>query len=127
MSEAVLDASAVLAFLQGEHGSDEVAEVMARSSVSSVNVAEVISTLVENGLSDATACDAVFRLPVEIVPFSAEAARQAGLLHRSTRGRNVSLGDRACLALAGELGLPALTTDRSWRELPVSIDVRLVR
>lgn len=127
MSEAVLDASAVLAFLQEERGSDGVAEVMPRSCMSAVNVAEVISKLVEHGLSDEAACGAVLTLPIEIVPLSAEAARRVGLLHRLTRGRNVSLGDRACLALAEELALPALTTDRAWSELPVQTEVRVLR
>ena len=127
MAEAVLDASAVLAFLQGEPGGDLVYRAMPSSCMSAVNAAEIVSKLVENGLSDRAACDAVSMLPVEIVPFDETSAYQAGLLHRATRGRNVSLGDRACLALAQRLGLPALTTDRSWLGLGLNIEVGAVR
>ena len=127
MSEAVLDASAVLAFLQSEPGSDAIADIMLRSCISSVNVAEVIAKFVEHGLTDEAACEAMLSLPIEIVPFSTEGARRSGLLHRLTRGRNISLGDRACLALAQELALPVLTTDRAWQELPVQAEVRVVR
>ena len=48
---------------------------------------------------------------------------------RWTRGRKVglSLGDRACLALAEHRRLPVITADRQWRGLDVSIEVRFLR
>lgn len=127
MSEVVLDASALLAFLQGEPGRDAVAAIMSRSCMSAVNAAEVISKLVERGVPDGPASDAVMMLPLEIVPFDAENARDAGLLHRSTRGRNVSLGDRACLSLAARRRQPAMTTDGAWGELGLGVEIRAIR
>ena len=41
--------------------------------------------------------------------------------------RGLSLGDRACLALALKLNLPALTTDRIWENLNLSVQVQVIR
>jgi ribonuclease VapC len=45
-----------------------------------------------------------------------DAVRIAELMPRQ-RELDLSLGDRACLALALRLGLPVLTADRSWLKL----------
>jgi PIN domain nuclease of toxin-antitoxin system len=39
----------------------------------------------------------------------------------------LSLGDRACLALASALGLPAITADRRWPSLALGVEVRVLR
>lgn len=127
MLEAVLDASAVLAFLQGEPGGEAVASVLPVSCISSVNIAEVVSKFVERGMSDHAAFEAVGLLPLEVVPFGVDSAQRTGALHRRTKGRNVSLGDRACLSLAQDRGLPALTTDRAWTELSLGIEIQAIR
>ena len=44
-----------------------------------------------------------------------------------TRPQGLSLADRACLALAARLGVPALTADRSWTDAEVEADVELIR
>jgi PIN domain nuclease of toxin-antitoxin system len=44
-----------------------------------------------------------------------------------TLRRGLSLGDRACLALAETLGLSAITADRHWAQLGLSIDIRPIR
>lgn len=127
MSDAVLDASAVLAFLQAESGADDAAEAMATACMSAVNVCEVVAKLVEHGLTDDEAEEAVTLLPFDVVPFDGSAALSAGRLHRRTRGRNVSLGDRACLDLAMTRALPALTTDRAWLDLGLPVEIRPLR
>jgi PIN domain nuclease of toxin-antitoxin system len=43
----------------------------------------------------------------------------------STRG--LSLGDRACLAVAKRLDAIAVTADRAWPELNHGVEVRLIR
>jgi len=54
-------------------------------------------------------------------------ASAAGLLAAKTKRRSISLGDRACLALAIELGMPVLTGDRAWRDLDIGVEIRLFR
>ncbi|HUN41819.1 MAG TPA: hypothetical protein VMU81_16155 [Acetobacteraceae bacterium] len=51
-------------------------------------------------------------------PFDAAAGYTAGALRKETRALGLSLGERACLALAIQLGAVAVTADRAWTRLP---------
>ena len=55
------------------------------------------------------------------------AALVAAALRPLTRSAGLSLGDRACRALADREGVPALTTDRAWAKLRLPIEIRLIR
>jgi ribonuclease VapC len=127
MTSCVLDSSALLAYLQNERGAENVQALLPGSLMSAVNVSEVVSKLVEVGATDGIARDLISRLAIQIVPFTSDAALAAGLLHRQTRGRGISLGDRACLSLAAEVGLPAVTGDQIWATLDLGIEVRTIR
>ncbi len=70
---------------------------------------------------------AVEQVEAEIVAFSPEQAMDAGLLRNLTRHVGLSLGDRACFALAREARLPILTADRAWSTLNLGVEVRLIR
>ena len=127
MRDCVFDASVVIARLRNETGA-EVAEARAPSAVmSAVNQAEVITRLVDMGVEPTAAATAVSMLGIEIIPFDGAMAIRAGLLRAETRRRGLSLGDRACLALAEAMGLPALTADRAWAELDLGVQVVLIR
>ena len=126
-ADFVLDSSAILALLNDEAGADVVAEILPSSVVSTVNLAEVIASLVNKGVSGADAEAALLTLDCKSEPFRREEALLAGRLRESTRQAGLSLGDRACLALALSLGLPVLTADRAWRNLPLEVEVRLIR
>ena len=123
----VLDASALLALLQGEDGASEVRMALrSRAAMSAVNLAEVVGRLIELG----TPVDEIHRglggLNLIVVPYDSGDAWATGLLRRRTRHEKLSLGDRACLALAFSRGLPALTTDRAWGRLGLGKTVRVV-
>jgi ribonuclease VapC len=62
-----------------------------------------------------------------IFPLDEAQAREAARLRPSTRAAGLSLGDRACLALAASLKLPVLTADRAWAGLQVGVVVELIR
>ena len=126
-ADFVLDSSAILALLNDEAGGDVVAEILPSSVVSTVNLAEVIASLVNKGVGGADAEAALLTLDCKSEPFRREEALLAGRLRESTRQAGLSLGDRACLALALSLGLPVLTADRAWRNLPLEVEVRLIR
>ena len=64
---------------------------------------------------------------VAIRPFHASDARTAGELVLTTRRAGLSLADRACLALATRLGVPAVTADRAWLELDVGVEIVCIR
>ncbi len=59
--------------------------------------------------------------------FDAVHAELAAILREPTRDLGLSLADRACLALASDLEVPAVTADRSWRDLDIGVEVELVR
>ena len=62
-----------------------------------------------------------------MVPFDAEQAYAADGLRTSTRERGLSLADRACLALALQLGAPVLTADRAWEGLVPGVGLEWIR
>ena len=123
----VLDASALLAFSQGEDGANVVRPLLERSVISSVNWAEVLQRSISLGLGTQGKQQDLEGLGVQILPFTVEDADSTAQLWLNTRRVGLSLGDRACLSLARRLGLPALTADRSWTALDLDIEVRLIR
>ena len=123
----VLDASALLALLNREPGADRVAAVMAGARISAVNLIEVISKLIDKGLDGPTVVAGLSELDIIVVDMDRPQAERAGLLRRETRALGLSLGDRACLALALDSGSIALTGDRAWAALTLGIEVELVR
>ena len=127
MGRIVIDASALLALLFGEPGHEIVDEALDRGVMNAVNLAEVASRLFLLGADEQTTRDRLSDLPLEIVPFTAEHAYRAGLLRVTTKAQGLSLGDRACLATAEELNLPALTSDQSWSRLKLKVPVKLIR
>jgi PIN domain nuclease of toxin-antitoxin system len=107
----VLDASAVLAYLQGESGADEVAQHLAGARLGSANLCEVLSRM--GGSVEASVAEALLLSGgVAFEPVTVEDARAAAVLHAARP--NLSLGDRLCLALADRLGVDAVTADRTW-------------
>ena len=127
MIEAVLDSSAVLAAIRGEPGAELVEPLLAMAPISAVNYAEIVSRLVDFGSSPEDAIEAAGHLGLDVRPLDVSGAAAVGALRAATRSRGLSLGDRACLALAKQLGLPVFTADRAWAELDLGIEVVLIR
>src|SRR5579884_2683315 len=128
MSKVVLDASALLALLNKERGSESVAEfIESGATMSAINLSEVVAKLSEAGMPEETIHEVLDALGITIVDFDSVFAYKAGLLRLATKKAGLSLGDRACLALAGHLGLPAVTTDRVWESLSLTIPIQIAR
>ncbi len=127
MAEAVLDASALLALLRKEAGAEKVAAVLTRSCISSVNLAETYSKMVEHGKRLEEVVYQVDRLRIAVIPFDAGQAQTAASFWKLTRSAGLSLGDRACLALALETGAPAFTTEKEWLKCDVGAQVVKIR
>lgn len=124
---AVLDASALLCLLNGEPGSERVLEALPTAVIGAANLAEVVSKLRERGLSVEEVEEVLGGLPLDVRPLTAAQAYAIGHLRPTTRNLGLSLGDRACLALAAELGMPALTADQVWAGLDIGVAVELIR
>ncbi len=127
MNNAVLDASAILAFLNLEAGSDRVAAVSGKKIVSTVNLSEVLGKLVDLGMPEKEIQQILAYLKCDIRAFSPEDAMMTARLHSLNRSLSLSFGDLACLALAKKLQLPVLTADRSWSKLNFAIDIKVIR
>jgi PIN domain nuclease of toxin-antitoxin system len=129
----VLDASALLAYLQDEPGADLVEEaLLAGTTISAINWAETLSKLAEQGQEPGTVAG---RLEDRgILPFALRVhlldeplARYIAVLRPLTRHLGLSLGDRACLALSQHLQIGVLTADRNWGKLDFPFEIRMIR
>jgi len=127
VSSYVLDASALLAFLNSEPGGEAVAAILTQAVISSVNLSEVVAKLADAGKPQIEITEFLGSLGLEVASFDTEMAYRSGMLRPVTRQAGLSFGDRACLALAELLGLPVLTTDRTWAQLDLGIEVQLLR
>jgi ribonuclease VapC len=132
---AVLDASALLAYLFDESGAAIVETwIVSGAFISQVNWIEVLSKLAEHGRD----IDAVITTLEEggilgdaliVQPLDDAQMRMIARLRPVTRSAGLSLGDRACLALAHTLGSPAITCDHSWTAVAelVQVEVQSLR
>ena len=127
MSSCVLDASALLALLNKEDGSEIVLDSLPKSVISTVNLAEVVTRLTLLGMPEREVRQAISILGLETFPFDLEQAYRAGILAADTQLFGLSLGDRACLALALKLQADVLTADRVWKSLVIGVEVKLIR
>ncbi len=119
MTTGVLDASSVLALVRDEPGADKVTPHVGRAAISAVNLQEVIKELLLSGLDATTIRELLDELRLDVRAHDVEAAYSAARLHAHTKEFGRGLGDRSCLALAMQLGVPALTADREWKKVKV--------
>jgi PIN domain nuclease of toxin-antitoxin system len=127
MFDIVLDSSAVLAHLRGEPGADLVQPKLQTGLICAVNLAEIAGRLGDWGQSADDVLRTIGLLALAVRPFDERLAFRAGSLRARTRFLGLSLGDRACLALAEEEGLPAMTADRAWAKLDLAVTVQVIR
>ena len=132
-SQPTLDASALLALLQNERGAEVVEDAIADgATISTVNLAEALSTMARKGADPAAALATmtergVIGGAITVEPFTLADAVEAARLRPLTATAGLSLGDRSCLALARRLGTPALTADQPWQGIDLPVEVRSIR
>jgi ribonuclease VapC len=126
---AVLDASAIVAVLYREAGHDRVSEMISSAVVSTVNWAEVLQVLSHRRHPDPVrASEGLRSLGVNVEPFTRADAACVGRLWPKTRQAGLSLGDRACIAVAHRVpGGRAITADQAWIDLELGVPVELIR
>ena len=127
MREVVLDSSAVLALMFEEPGQDIVAAHRIGAMISTVNLGEVLTRLVERGQTLEDSLSLVAPLRLNVINHSQSHAAIAASLRPSTKHLGLSYGDRACLSLAIEQKLQILTTDRVWGDLDIGIEIQVIR
>jgi ribonuclease VapC len=128
MNRIVLDASAILAVIIGEPGAEKLTPALLAGAVAStVNLAEVHTKLVSRGWPPAQAWEDATSPVREQLPFDEDQARSVGDLVAHTRHLGLSLGDRACFALAMALKLPVYTAEKAWKKLRISVPIHIIR
>jgi len=128
MNEVVLDASAMLAYIQVERGAENLTkEILDHAVASTVNLAEAQSKLVKKGRDPDEAWEEILSLINAEETFTSEQARIAGDLIAETEKYGLSLGDRACLSLAIALNAPVYTTEQLWKNLKVGVPIHVIR
>lgn len=128
MAEAVIDASALLAFLKGEERAlNELEDILSKAFISSVNFCEVATILGSLGMPEETIEEVVEDTVSKIISFDASQALVAATLRDLTKPYGLSLGDRACLALGLTYKLPIYTADRVWEKIKIGVPIELIR
>jgi ribonuclease VapC len=130
---AVLDASALLAWLREEAGALVAEDALDKvAAISVVNWAEVLTKLADLGRDpDEVRLGLMERgilgNALLLWPLDEDMALQIAKLRVKTRSCGLSLGDRACVALGQHLRLPVFTSDRAWKTLRLGVQVQLIR
>lgn len=124
----VVDASAVIAWLRREPGAEQVdAAWHDEPVISAVNLAEVLSKVGERGGDVRSAARDLRIEGLRVEPYGDEDGMVTGELRILTRAQGLSLGGRACLALARRLGVPVLTADQQWANVNVGVTIQVIR
>jgi ribonuclease VapC len=122
----VLDASALLALFNDEPGAERVMQALEQPCLlSAANHTEVLTKLLDKGLSPQDAATVMASVELRIVAFDAAQSADAAWLRPATRAVGLSLGDRACLALARAEGAAVLTADKPWLQVAQAVGVRV--
>lgn len=128
VSKVVVDSSAVLAYLQRESGWEDIEPYLAGETViSAVNLAEILSKLHEQEVPADAIRQLLAHLALNVVAFDDALAYRVSELRVPTRSLGLSLGDRACLGLAQQLGLPVITVDQIWSQVALPIEIKMLR
>jgi ribonuclease VapC len=128
--EIIVDASAIMALINQEEGYKIVEKHLNHAIISSVNFSEalvIINRSIPDEPTQKQAAQLLKNTFPHIINFDPTQAQLAATLDKSTKPHTLSLGARACLALAKQKNLPALTADKVWKKLKIDVDVRLIR
>lgn len=123
----VLDSSALLAYLQQERGGQRVGRILDQAVMSTVNWAEVVGKARTAEVDTTGLLSELEALGLSVLPFSATQAELAGSLVEATKPLGLSLGDRACLAVAMDRREKVYTADRMWSALAADVQVETIR
>ena len=116
--EYVMDSTALIAVVYQEPGYERVVEILDKSAISAVNLAEIINKLILRGSPAEAVRHALLRLELTVEDWTDDLAYRSAEFTRFNKSHGLSLGDRACLTLAKQLHATAVTSDRTWRRMP---------
>jgi ribonuclease VapC len=125
----VMDSSALLAVSKGEIGADAVMEILQTHDcvISSVNMAEVATRLLDMGLPAQQLERGCAQFGIDVIDFNNEQALACAALRPLTKSAGLSLGDRACIALAQLMEGTAVTADHAWQDVKSLVKVPILQ
>jgi len=123
--KAVVDASAVLAWLQDEPGSDAAERYLMDGVIGAANWSEVLQKSRQHGAPTGLVARLLTSFGLDVAEVTAEDAERAATLWQA--GSVLSLADRLCLALGQRLQAPVVTTDSAWALVAGLPEVVLIR
>jgi PIN domain nuclease of toxin-antitoxin system len=92
-----------------------------------VNLSETLDRFARDGHDPEPVAAGISSAGITVVDFTGAQALICARLLPQARELGLSLGDRACVALAIERGTPAMTADRVWLKLDSQVGVRVIR
>lgn len=131
----LLDASAVLAYVLEQDGSETVEKVLPLGSITSVNLTEVLYKARERGYrNDLPGLQLrLVRTGLTVVDVTEADAGQAAELIANSRSKakpgddSLSLGDGICIAVAIRLKALLVGDDRYWETLDLPVEYQPFR
>ena len=126
-SAVVLDASALIALIQEENGSEIIKPLLKYAVMSSVNVAETLIALQKRGLLYQQSLILIQDIIGSIIPFNLKHVELVAQLQTLTQHKGLSLGDKACIALGIATSYPIYTADKIWAELELNCQIIVIR
>ncbi len=112
----MVDASAVLAWLQDEPGSDDLESFLMEGVIGAANWSEVLQKARQHGIQPGAVARLLASFGLTVADVTAADGEQAASLWEPRTP--LSLADRLCLALALRLGEQVATTDGAWSRVP---------
>ena len=126
-NNVILDASALLVLLKNEPGADILEPLLGRIVMSSISVCEVAESLLNSEMTLQECQESILPFISTIVPFDEEQAFLAAELKKQIKDYDLSLADRACLALGQTMKLPIYISNKEWENLQLDeIDIKLI-
>lgn len=93
-----------------------------------MNLQEVVKELTLDDVPPDASRAILAELRLDVRPHDEVAAYASGALVLATRRYGHGLGDRTCMALGMQLGVPVLTADREWKRVKLKgLDLRHIR
>lgn len=123
----ILDASALLALLQGEPGADKVQAVLHRAVINTVNWSEVIQKLSVHDPDAADIRPEMELTGLKIIPFTVGQAEICASLWVQSKPFGLSFADRACLATGIDTKTEVMTADRIWKDIGLPLAIHAIR
>ena len=128
MNKEILDSSALIALIKNEKGAEIVEPLLGKIVMSAINISEVAGILIDIGMSHEECKNTIEPFVNLIVPLGTEQAYNIAFLKKLTKNKGLSIGDRACIALGLEMGLPIYTADKIWDYLNIkNANIILIR